>query len=136
MGATPIIEPITLYGFTPHMHLRGKDMRWVLTLPDGVEETLLNIPKYDFNWQIYYELQQPLNDPGRQHDHARRALRQHGEQPLQSGARQGSVLVGAELGRDVTAVHHLHGRQRSPQEDEAVEQPAIASAAAAIAARL
>ncbi|HEY3044462.1 MAG TPA: cytochrome c [Vicinamibacterales bacterium] len=63
VGATAIIEPITLYGFTPHMHLRGKDMRWVLTLPDGSEETLLNIPKYDFNWQTYYELQQPRKIP-------------------------------------------------------------------------
>jgi hypothetical protein len=63
VGATPIIEPITLYGFTPHMHLRGKDMTWVLTLPDGTQETLLSIPKYDFNWQTYYELAQPRKVP-------------------------------------------------------------------------
>jgi hypothetical protein len=63
VGATAISEPITLYGFTPHMHLRGKDMRWVLTLPDGREETLLNIPKYDFNWQTYYELAEPRKIP-------------------------------------------------------------------------
>jgi hypothetical protein len=61
---TPIIEPITLYGFTPHMHLRGKDKAWFITYPDGRQETLLNIPKYDFNWQFYYELQQPLKIPG------------------------------------------------------------------------
>ena len=63
VGATAIAEPITLLGFTPHMHLRGKDMKWVLTLPDGQEETLLNIPKYDFNWQTYYELAQPRKIP-------------------------------------------------------------------------
>jgi hypothetical protein len=63
MGATAITEPITLFGFTPHMHLRGKDMKWVLTTPDGREETLLNIPKYDFNWQTYYELAQPRKIP-------------------------------------------------------------------------
>ena len=63
VGATAITEPITLFGFTPHMHLRGKDMRWVLTLPDGREETLLNIPKYDFNWQTYYELTDPRMIP-------------------------------------------------------------------------
>jgi len=63
LGATPILEPITLYGFTPHMHLRGKDMTWVLTLPDGRQETLLSVPKYDFNWQTYYELAKPKKIP-------------------------------------------------------------------------
>jgi len=63
LGATPILEPITLYGFTPHMHLRGKDMTWVLTLPDGRQETLLSVPKYDFNWQTYYELAKPRKIP-------------------------------------------------------------------------
>ena len=62
-GATPITEPITLYGFTPHMHLRGTDMQWRLTLPDGRQETLLSIPKYDFTWQFYYELAQPMKIP-------------------------------------------------------------------------
>jgi hypothetical protein len=63
LGATAIVEPIALFGFTPHMHLRGKGMKWVLTLPDGTEETLLNIPAYDFNWQTYYELAQPRKIP-------------------------------------------------------------------------
>jgi hypothetical protein len=63
LGVTPIVEPITLYGFTPHMHLRGKDMNWILTLPDGRTETLMNVPKYDFSWQIYYELAQPRKIP-------------------------------------------------------------------------
>jgi hypothetical protein len=60
---TPIVEPITLYGFTPHMHLRGKDMNWILTQPDGRTEVLANVPKYDFNWQIYYELAEPRKIP-------------------------------------------------------------------------
>ena len=63
MGVTPVVEPITLYGFTPHMHLRGTDMTWYLTYPDGRQETLLAIPKYDFMWQLYFELKQPLSIP-------------------------------------------------------------------------
>ena len=63
MGITPIIEPITLYGYAPHMHLRGKDMTWFITFPDGQTQTLLSIPKYDFNWQFFYELQLPLKVP-------------------------------------------------------------------------
>jgi hypothetical protein len=63
MGVTPVVEAITLYGYAPHMHLRGKDMTWFITYPDGRTQTLLSIPKYDFNWQLFYELQQPLKIP-------------------------------------------------------------------------
>jgi len=58
-----IRESITLYGLTPHLHLRGKSMRYTLTLPDGAEEVLLDVPKYDFNWQLYYELETPRKIP-------------------------------------------------------------------------
>src|SRR5262245_49425389 len=59
-----IKEPITLYGLTPHLHLRGKSMKYTLTWPDGREEVLLDVPKYDFNWQTYYELTTPKKIPG------------------------------------------------------------------------
>jgi len=58
-----IREPITLYGLTPHLHLRGKSMRYTLTTPDGRDEVLLDVPKYDFNWQRYYELATPKKIP-------------------------------------------------------------------------
>jgi hypothetical protein len=58
-----ILEPITLYGLTPHLHLRGKSMKYLLTEPDGREEILLDVPKYDFNWQLYYELETPRKIP-------------------------------------------------------------------------
>ena len=45
------------------MHLRGKSLRWVVTYPDGREETILDVPKFDFNWQIHYELAEPLHLP-------------------------------------------------------------------------
>ena len=44
-----------LLGYTPHMHLRGKAAKYVAFYPDGSEEVLLNVPKYDFNWQTNYE---------------------------------------------------------------------------------
>src|SRR5207249_4518445 len=46
-----------------HMHLRGRDMKFVLIYPDGREETVLSVPKYDFNWQLYYELDTPIKIP-------------------------------------------------------------------------
>jgi mono/diheme cytochrome c family protein len=58
-----IREPITLYGLTPHLHLRGKSMKYTLTTPDGREEVLLDVPRYDFNWQLYYELESPRHIP-------------------------------------------------------------------------
>jgi len=45
----------------PHMHVRGKDMTYVLTYPDGRKETILNVPRYDFNWQLGYDLATPIH---------------------------------------------------------------------------
>jgi hypothetical protein len=47
----------------PHAHLRGKDMTFSVTYPDGREEILLNVPKYNFNWQLIYALETPLKIP-------------------------------------------------------------------------
>jgi hypothetical protein len=47
-------QDINVVSFFPHMHLRGKDMKMTATLPDGRQETLLNVPAYDFNWQLFY----------------------------------------------------------------------------------
>ena len=49
-----------LISFTPHMHYRGKDARYELTRPDGRRETLLSVPRYDFNWQLNYRLRDPV----------------------------------------------------------------------------
>jgi peroxiredoxin len=43
----------------PHMHLRGKSFRYVAKFPNGTSETLLDVPRYDFNWQLRYELTEP-----------------------------------------------------------------------------
>ena len=49
-----------IYTFLPHMHVRGKDMKYEVIYPDGRRETLLNVPRYDFNWQHMYRLEKPL----------------------------------------------------------------------------
>ncbi|GAB4451942.1 MAG: redoxin domain-containing protein [Armatimonadaceae bacterium] len=51
---------VKVLAFLPHMHVRAKACKYVLTTPDGKQETLLNIPRYDFNWQLYYRLKEPL----------------------------------------------------------------------------
>jgi hypothetical protein len=49
-----------LLSFTPHMHYRGKDMKYELVRPNGRREILLSVPKYDFNWQLVYRLKDPV----------------------------------------------------------------------------
>jgi mono/diheme cytochrome c family protein len=62
--ATQAIQRDTvLTSLTPHMHVRGKDMTYIAHYPDGTSETLLSVPKYDFNWQITYELATPKTLP-------------------------------------------------------------------------
>ena len=53
----PIDLPVT--SLLAHMHVRGKAFKFELTTPDGKTETLLDIPHYDFNWQLRYDLKQP-----------------------------------------------------------------------------
>lgn len=49
----------TIQSFFPHMHVRGKSMEYRVTYPTGETETLMSLPKYDFNWQLTYFLKQP-----------------------------------------------------------------------------
>ncbi|HEY3839963.1 MAG TPA: thiol-disulfide isomerase [Bryobacteraceae bacterium] len=49
-----------LLSITPHMHFRGKDVRYELTRPDGRHEVLLAVSHYDFNWQLVYRFQDPI----------------------------------------------------------------------------
>ncbi len=56
-------EPATIYSLSPHMHFRGKWMKYELLLPNGKRETLLHVPRYDFKWQLTYRLAQPKKVP-------------------------------------------------------------------------
>jgi hypothetical protein len=58
-GTTKLQRDTVVTTLTPHMHIRGKDMIYIAHYPDGTSETLLSVPKYDFNWQITYELATP-----------------------------------------------------------------------------
>lgn len=54
---------LKLLSLSPHMHLRGKSFRYELTLPDGTQEILLDVPHYDFNWQTAYKFPEPRTIP-------------------------------------------------------------------------
>ncbi len=47
----------------PHMHYRGKAVHYELEYPDGTHETILDVPRYDFNWQSSYRFKEPKAVP-------------------------------------------------------------------------
>lgn len=51
---------VQILSFLPHMHLRGKAAKYELVESAGSKKTLLDVPKYDFNWQLNYVLKKPL----------------------------------------------------------------------------
>ena len=63
IGITAVPNAITIHGLSPHLHLRGKSMTYDVTYTDGRTKTLLNVPKYDFNWQHYYDFAEPKRVP-------------------------------------------------------------------------
>jgi len=62
-GINGFQDDVTIHAISLHMHLRGKDVTYVLTYPDGREDVLLRVPNYDFNWQFLYELAEPIKAP-------------------------------------------------------------------------
>jgi len=56
-------QDVTMWSMLPHTHVRGVRWTYEATYPDGRTETILSVPKYDFNWQTDYVFKQPLKLP-------------------------------------------------------------------------
>ena len=56
-------QAAVLYSLMPHMHLRGKSMRFEVEYPGGRREVILDVPRYEFDWQNLYVLDQPKPMP-------------------------------------------------------------------------
>jgi len=54
---------VELVEFMPHMHVRGKSMTYHLVYPDGRDQIVLSVPKYDFNWQLLYQPAKTIRVP-------------------------------------------------------------------------
>jgi peroxiredoxin/mono/diheme cytochrome c family protein len=63
VSTSPFKKDAVVLGFMPHMHVRGKDFQYKLVYPDGKEEIVLNVPRYDFNWQTNYYPVEPIKMP-------------------------------------------------------------------------
>jgi len=62
-SAIEFVEDARILAIFPHTHVRGKSWQYRMVYPDGRSETVLSVPKYDFNWQTYYEFATPLTVP-------------------------------------------------------------------------
>ena len=122
-------EDITLYAMSPHMHLRGKSLKWVVTYPDGREQTILNVPKFDFNWQFNYELAEPLKIPAGSKITGIGFYDNSPKNKWNPAPHLEVYWSRAELGRDVPALHRVLGGQPGPDEGgEAHDELAAAEA--------
>jgi peroxiredoxin len=63
VGELLLSENVRLLSLSPHMHLRGRSFRFEAVLPGGGVEILLDVPRYEFNWQLRYELVEPKRLP-------------------------------------------------------------------------
>jgi mono/diheme cytochrome c family protein len=52
-----------IYSAFLHTHYRGISGSLELVKPDGSREMLINLPRYDFNWQRTYDFAKPVNVP-------------------------------------------------------------------------
>ncbi len=58
-GRIKLDEDIQIISYEPRMHFRGREMTYIAHYPNGTRETLLEVPRYDFNYQWRYQLVEP-----------------------------------------------------------------------------
>lgn len=58
-ASTKVVKDSYLYNIAPHMHYRGKRVKYRLEYPDGSMEELLSVPNFQHNWQMTYRLREP-----------------------------------------------------------------------------
>jgi mono/diheme cytochrome c family protein len=63
VSSSTMKQDAVLVSLFPHMHLRGKSFQYEAVFPDGTRETLLSVPRYNFDWQNNYRLAKPLALP-------------------------------------------------------------------------
>ena len=59
----PILKDAKVLALMPHMHVRGKAFRYEAVFADNTTKTLLDVPHYDFNWQLAYRYAEPFSLP-------------------------------------------------------------------------
>jgi hypothetical protein len=58
-----VLRDVKLASLHPHMHMRGKDFEYRLIFPNGETRTILRVPAYNWRWQLWYNLAEPIALP-------------------------------------------------------------------------
>ena len=95
-----------LISLLPHMHLRGKSMRFVALYPDGHREVILDVPRYEFDWQNLYVLDEPKPMPEGTIIHTEARFDNSAENPNNPDPRR--VVTFGEQTRDEMHVGYLN----------------------------
>ncbi len=106
---------VRLLSMMPHMHLRGKSFRFEVDYPDGSHEILLDVPRYDFNWQLRVRAGRSQSAAGRHAADLHRPLRQFSHEPGQSRSDGHGSLGRTNLGRDDDRLFRRGLVHRRPQ---------------------
>jgi tetratricopeptide (TPR) repeat protein len=54
---------VEIYAVQPHAHYRATEVKATATLPNGTLQSLISIPRWDFDWQDLYHYVEPLRLP-------------------------------------------------------------------------
>ena len=63
VGYMKFPKDATLFSMLMHSHLRGQAAKVEMVEANGKTTTLINLPRYDFNWQRYYDFAEPIKVP-------------------------------------------------------------------------
>jgi hypothetical protein len=62
-GGTSIPAGSSIVGITPHAHMLATKMSATYSASGGGAECLVNVPNWDFNWQLDYMFEEPIPGP-------------------------------------------------------------------------
>ena len=51
---------VRVWGVFPHMHTLGRQIRVDLNQADGSDQCMVDVPRWDFHWQMAYWLNDPI----------------------------------------------------------------------------
>jgi hypothetical protein len=94
----------TLFSVMPHMHLLGKSIRFTMTPPDGPEQTMIAIKKWDYNWQEMYFLKEPIQVKAGTKFRVEATFDNTANNPLNPSSPPRRVIVGEETTNEMCFV--------------------------------
>lgn len=94
----------TMLSITPHMHLLGKSIQLTMTPPDGPEQKLLVVPRWDYNWQEMYFLKEPMRIKAGTKFHVEAYFDNSAKNPLNPSSPPRRVIVGEQTTNEMCFV--------------------------------